>query len=409
MTKIKVKTPLVEMDGDEMTRIIWALIKEKLILPYLDVDLHYFDLSVQHRDATEDKVTTEAALAVKKFGVGVKCATITPDEARVKEFSLKKMWKSPNGTIRNILEGTVFREQIICKNIPRLVPGWEKPIIIGRHAFGDQYKATDFKVPGKGKLTLTFTPADGSAPIQHEVFEYPESGVALAMYNVDSSIRGFARTCFNYALSKRLPMYFSSKNTILKAYDGRFKDIFEEVYENEFSAKFKEFGLTYEHRLIDDMVAYSLKSEGGFVWACKNYDGDVQSDIVAQGFGSLGLMTSVLMTEDGKTIETEAAHGTVTRHYRQHQQGKETSTNPIASIFAWTRGLIFRGKFDNTPEVVRFAETLEQVCIQSVEEGKMTKDLAVCLKGAKVEAKDYLSTTAFIDALGVALKAALAK
>ena len=409
MTKIKVKTPLVEMDGDEMTRIIWALIKEKLILPYLDVDLHYFDLSVQHRDATEDKVTTEAALAVKKFGVGVKCATITPDEARVKEFSLKKMWKSPNGTIRNILEGTVFREPIICKNIPRLVPGWEKPIIIGRHAFGDQYKATDFKVPGKGKLTLTFTPADGSAPIQHEVFEYPESGVALAMYNVDSSIRGFARTCFNYALSKRLPMYFSSKNTILKAYDGRFKDIFEEVYENEFSAKFKEFGLTYEHRLIDDMVAYSLKSEGGFVWACKNYDGDVQSDIVAQGFGSLGLMTSVLMTEDGKTIETEAAHGTVTRHYRQHQQGKETSTNPIASIFAWTRGLIFRGKFDNTPEVVRFAETLEQVCIQSVEEGKMTKDLAVCLKGAKVEAKDYLSTTAFIDALGVALKAALAK
>ncbi len=404
MPKIKVKTPLVEIDGDEMTRIIWKMIKDKLLLPYLDVDLKYFDLSIQNRDATEDKVTVEAGNAIKKYGVGVKCATITPDEARVKEFNLKKMWKSPNGTIRNILEGTVFREPIICKNVPRLVPGWEQPIIIGRHAFGDQYKATDFKVPGKGKLTLSFVPEDGGAPISHEVFEFPESGVALAMYNVDSSIRGFARTCFNYALLKKLPIYFSSKNTILKAYDGRFKDLFAEIYEREFATKFKELGLTYEHRLIDDMVAFALKTSGGFVWACKNYDGDVQSDIVAQGFGSLGLMTSVLLTEDGKTIETEAAHGTVTRHYRMHQQGKETSTNPIASIFAWTRGLHYRGLFDATPEVVTFAEKLERVCIQTVEAGKMTKDLAVCIHGDRLQASHYLTTQGFIGAVADALR-----
>ena len=404
MAKIKVKTPLVEIDGDEMTRIIWDLIKQKLILPFLDIDLKYFDLGIQHRDATDDQVTVQSAEAIKKYGVGVKCATITPDEARVKEFNLKKMWKSPNGTIRNILEGTVFREPIICANVPRLVPGWNKPIIIGRHAFGDQYKATDFKVPGKGTLTIKFTPADGGAPIEHEVFKFPEAGVALGMYNVDSSIRGFARTCFNYALSKRMPMYLSTKNTILKAYDGRFKDIFQEVYDAEFKSPFSELGLTYEHRLIDDMVAYALKSEGGVVWACKNYDGDVQSDIVAQGFGSLGLMTSVLMTEDGKTIETEAAHGTVTRHYRMHQQGKETSTNPIASIFAWTRGLVYRGRFDNTPEVVAFAEKLERVCIETVEKGVMTKDLAVCIHGNAVASSHYVTTQGFIDAVAMRMR-----
>jgi len=404
MAKIKVKTPLVEIDGDEMTRIIWKLIREQLILPFFDVDLKYFDLGIEHRDATEDKVTVQSAEAIKQYGVGVKCATITPDEARVKEFNLKKMWKSPNGTIRNILEGTVFREPIICSNVPRLVPGWKKPIIIGRHAFGDQYKATDFKTPGKGKLTIKFTPADGSKPIEHEVYDFQESGVALAMYNVDSSIRGFARTCFNYAISKKMPMYLSTKNTILKAYDGRFKDIFAEVFENEFKGPMTELGLTYEHRLIDDMVAYALKSDGGVVWACKNYDGDVQSDIVAQGFGSLGLMTSVLMTEDGKTIETEAAHGTVTRHYRMHQQGKETSTNPIASIFAWTRGLVYRGRFDNTPDVVSFAERIEKTCIQVVESGTMTKDLAACLHGNNVTSSQFVTTNAFIDAVACKLQ-----
>lgn len=399
MKKIKVATPLVEIDGDEMTRIIWASIKSKLILPYLDIDLKYFDLSIESRDKTEDKITIEAGEAIKKFGVGVKCATITPDEARVKEFGLKKMWKSPNGTIRNILDGTVFREPIVCKNIPRLVPHWGKPIVVARHAFGDQYKATDFVVPSKGKLTITFTPDDGSAPIQHEVHKFPSSGVALAMYNQDNSIKSFARSCFNYGLLQNLRVYFSSKNTILKAYDGRFKDIFAEVFEKEFKAEFTKRGLTYEHRLIDDMVAYALKSEGGYIWGCKNYDGDVQSDIVAQGFGSLGLMTSVLMTEDGKTIEAEAAHGTVTRHYRLHQQGKETSTNPMASIFAWTRGLAYRGKFDNNQELIKFAETLESVCIATVEGGKMTKDLAVCIHGSDAPRSSYLTTEQFLDAV----------
>lgn len=399
MAKIKVKTPLVEIDGDEMTRIIWKNIREKMILPFLDIELKYFDLGIEHRDATEDKVTVDSAKAIKQYGVGVKCATITPDEARVKEFNLKKMWKSPNGTIRNILEGTVFREPIVCKNVPRLVPGWENPITIGRHAFGDQYKATDFKVPGKGKLTIKFTPEGGGTPIEHEVFDFTGSGVALSMYNVDSSIRGFARTCFNYALSKKQHLYFSTKNTILKAYDGQFKDIFAEVYKEEFESKFKPLGLSYEHRLIDDMVAFCLKSSGGYVWACKNYDGDVQSDIVAQGFGSLGLMTSVLMSEDGKTIETEAAHGTVTRHYRLHQEGKETSTNPIASIFAWTRGLIYRGTFDGTPDVVAFAKKIEEVCVKTVESGKMTKDLAICIHGNSVTRSQYLSTDEFIAAV----------
>lgn len=403
MTKIKVKTPLVEIDGDEMTRIIWKNIREQLILPFLDIDLKYFDLGIESRDKTDDKVTVASANAIKEYGVGVKCATITPDEARVKEFNLKKMWKSPNGTIRNILEGTVFREPIVCKNVPRLVPGWTSPITIGRHAFGDQYKATDFKVPGKGKLTIKFTPEGGGAPIEHEVFDFTGSGVALSMYNTDSSIRGFARTCFNYALSKKQPLYFSSKNTILKAYDGQFKDIFAQVYKDEFEAKFKPLGLTYEHRLIDDMVAYCLKSAGGYVWACKNYDGDVQSDIVAQGFGSLGLMTSVLMSEDGKTIETEAAHGTVTRHYRLHQEGKETSTNPIASIFAWTRGLIYRGTFDNTPDVVAFAKKIEDVCVKTVESGKMTKDLAICVHGSNVSRSQYLSTNEFMAEIAKAL------
>ena len=379
MAKIKVKNPVVEMDGDEMTRIIWQWIREQLILPYLDIDLKYYDLSVEMRDQTADKITVDSANAIKQYGVGVKCATITPDEDRVKEFNLKKMWKSPNGTIRNILGGVVFREPIVMQNVPRLIPGWTDPIVVGRHAFGDQYKATDFLVPGPGKLRLVWEGDDGSK-IDEEVFHYPSSGVALAMYNLDDSIRDFARASLNYGLGLGWPVYLSTKNTILKAYDGRFKDLFEEVYTTEgFKEKFAAAGITYEHRLIDDMVASALKWSGKFVWACKNYDGDVQSDQVAQGFGSLGLMTSVLMTPDGKTIEAEAAHGTVTRHYRQHQQGKATSTNPIASIFAWTRGLIYRGKFDDTPDVVRFAETLEKVCVDTVESGKMTKDLAILI------------------------------
>jgi len=379
VAKIKVRNPIVELDGDEMTRIIWQFIKDKLILPYLDLELVYFDLSIQNRDATDDQVTVEAAHAIKEYGVGVKCATITPDEARVTEFGLKKMWRSPNGTIRNILGGTVFRAPIICKNVPRLVPGWKKPIVIGRHAFGDQYRATDFVVEGPGRLTMRFEPADGGKAVEHEVFEYPGGGVAMAMYNLDDSIRGFARACFNYGLDVGWSVYLSTKNTILKAYDGRFKDLFMEVFDAEFKDRFEAAGIHYEHRLIDDMVAAALKWEGGFVWACKNYDGDVQSDIVAQGFGSLGLMTSVLMTPDGKTVEAEAAHGTVTRHYRLHQQGKETSTNPIASIFAWTRALTYRGRFDDTPEVSRFAETLEKVCVDTVESGYMTKDLALLI------------------------------
>ena len=395
MRKIKVANPLVELDGDEMTRIIWRLIRERLILPYLDIYLKQYDLSIESRDRSEDQITVDAAMAIKKYGVGVKCATITPDEARVREFNLKKMWRSPNGTIRNILDGTVFREPIVCKNVPRLVPNWTRPIIIGRHAFGDQYRATDFKVPGPGKLTITFTPKDGGKPITHDVFEFLGGGVALAMYNVDESIRGFARACLNYGLSRGLPVYMSTKNTILKAYDGRFKDIFQEVYENEFKAKFAAKKLTYEHRLIDDMVAAALKWHGDFVWACKNYDGDVQSDSIAQGFGSLGLMTSVLLSPDGRTVEAEAAHGTVTRHYRMWQQGKETSTNPIASIFAWTRGLKYRGQFDQTPEVIRFAETLERVCVETVESGHMTKDLAL-LVGPD---HPWLNTEAFLDKL----------
>ncbi|MBU6234877.1 MAG: NADP-dependent isocitrate dehydrogenase [Alphaproteobacteria bacterium] len=403
MAKIKVKTPLVELDGDEMTRIIWQMIRERLILPYLDVDLKYYDLSVQHRDATEDKVTVDSANAIKQYGVGVKCATITPDEARVKEFNLKKMWKSPNGTIRNILNGTVFREPIICKNVPRTVPIWSQPIIIGRHAFGDQYKATDVKIPGAGTLTMTFKPADGSAAQEWEVFKFEDSGVAMAMYNVDESIRGFARACLNYGLSRNYPVYLSTKNTILKAYDGRFKDIFQQVYDSEFKARFEAAKLTYEHRLIDDMVASAMKWSGGFVWACKNYDGDVQSDSVAQGFGSLGLMTSVLLTPEGDCVEAEAAHGTVTRHYRLHQQGKETSTNPIASIFAWTQGLKYRGQFDNTPDVSGFAATLERVCIETVEAGDMTKDLAVLISADH----PYLSTNAFMEKIDSNLKRAL--
>jgi len=403
MAKIKVVNPIVELDGDEMTRIIWQYIKDKLILPYLDVDLVYYDLGVKHRDDTGDQVTIDAANAIKKHGVGVKCATITPDEQRVEEFALKKMWKSPHGTIRNILDGTVFREPIICKNVPRLVPGWTKPIVIGRHAFGDQYRATDLKIPGPGKLSIKFVPKDGSAPFEQEVFDFPAAGVALGMYNLDESIRGFARACMNYGLAKNWPVYLSTKNTILKVYDGRFKDIFQEVFDAEFKAKFEKAGITYEHRLIDDMVAAALKWEGGFVWACKNYDGDVQSDTVAQGFGSLGLMTSVLLSPDGKTVEAEAAHGTVTRHYREHQKGKETSTNPIASIFAWTRGLIYRAKFDNTPEVARFAETLEKVCVDTVESGFMTKDLATLI-GPK---QGWLTTTQFLEKLDENLKIAM--
>ncbi|KJS37178.1 MAG: isocitrate dehydrogenase [Rhodospirillaceae bacterium BRH_c57] len=395
MSKIKVATPVVELDGDEMTRIIWQFIKEKLILPYLDVDLKYYDLSIQKRDETDDQITIDSAKAIQKYGVGVKCATITPDEERVEEFGLKKMWKSPNGTIRNILDGTVFREPIICKNVPRYVPGWTQPIVIGRHAFGDQYKATDFKVPGKGTLTMKFQPEDGGAPVEYEIFKFPSAGVAMGMYNLDESIRGFARACMNYGLMRNWPVYLSTKNTIMKAYDGRFKDIFQEVFDKEFADQFKAKGITYEHRLIDDMVACCMKWSGGFVWACKNYDGDVQSDTVAQGFGSLGLMTSVLMTPDGKTIEAEAAHGTVTRHYRLHQQGKETSTNPIASIFAWTRGLKFRGQFDNTPDVVKFAEDLEKVCVEAVEDGKMTKDLAILIGPDQ----PWQTTTQFLEEL----------
>lgn len=408
MSKIKVANPIVEMDGDEMTRIIWKNIKDKLIFPYLELDIKYFDLGMENRDATDDKVTVEAAEATLKYNVAVKCATITPDEARVKEFGLKKMWKSPNGTIRNIVGGTVFREPIICSNVPRLVPGWTKPINIGRHAFGDQYRATDTVIKGKGKLTMTFTPEDGSEAKSWDIYDYQGDGVGMAMYNTDESIYGFARSCFNQALMRNWNLYFSSKNTILKAYDGRFKDIFQEVYEKEYKDQFTAAGITYEHRLIDDMVAFCLKSEGGFVWACKNYDGDVQSDIVAQGFGSLGLMTSALITPDGKTMEAEAAHGTVTRHYRQHQQGKKTSTNPIASIFAWTQGLAFRGKLDGNEELIRFAKTLEQVCVEVVESGKMTKDLAVCIHGDKVEPEHYLYTEDFLDAIDQALKAKMA-
>ncbi|ACY99737.1 MULTISPECIES: NADP-dependent isocitrate dehydrogenase [Thermomonospora] len=401
MPKIKVAGPVVELDGDEMTRIIWKFIKDQLILPYLDIDLKYYDLGIQNRDATDDQVTVDAANAIKKYGVGVKCATITPDEARVEEFGLKQMWRSPNGTIRNILGGVVFREPIIVSNIPRLVPGWTKPIVIGRHAHGDQYKATDFKVPGPGTLTITYTPDDGSEPIQFEVARYPEGGgVAMGMYNFRKSIEDFARASFRYGLDRNYPVYLSTKNTILKAYDGMFKDVFAEIYENEFKEEFEARGLTYEHRLIDDMVACALKWEGGYVWACKNYDGDVQSDTVAQGFGSLGLMTSVLMTPDGRTVEAEAAHGTVTRHYRLHQQGKPTSTNPIASIFAWTRGLAHRGKLDNTPEVIKFAETLEQVCIETVESGQMTKDLALLIS----KDQPWLTTQEFLHALDVNLQ-----
>ena len=403
MSKIKVKTPVVEIDGDEMTRIIWQKIKDKLIFPYLDIDLKYYDLGIEKRDETNDQITVDSANAIKEYGVGVKCATITPDEARVEEFGLKEMYRSPNGTIRNILGGTVFRQPIICQNVPRLVPGWTRPIVIGRHAFGDQYRATDFVVPGAGKLTMTFTPADGGEPVTREVFDFPDGGVAMSMYNLDESIRGFARACMNYGLDLGWPVYLSTKNTIMKAYDGRFKDLFEEVFEAEFADKFRAAGITYEHRLIDDMVACALKWDGGFVWACKNYDGDVQSDTVAQGFGSLGLMTSVLMTPDGKTVEAEAAHGTVTRHYSQHQQGKETSTNPIASIFAWTRGLSYRAKFDDTPDVAAFADTLEKVCIQTVERGQMTKDLALLISGEQ----PFLTTDAFLDALDANLKRAM--
>jgi isocitrate dehydrogenase len=401
--RIAVKGPVVELDGDEMTRIIWQFIKDRLIRPYLEVDLRYYDLSIQNRDATDDRVTVDAAEAIKACGVGVKCATITPDEARVKEFGLKSMWKSPNGTIRNILGGVIFREPIIISNIPRLVPGWTKPIVVGRHAFGDQYRATDTRIPGKGTLTLTFTPADGSKPMEFKVYDFPGPGVALAMYNLDDSIREFAQASFRYGLARNFPVYLSTKNTILKAYDGRFKDLFQEVFDREFKAEFAAKGLTYEHRLIDDMVASALKWDGGYVWACKNYDGDVQSDIVAQGFGSLGLMTSVLMTPDGKTVEAEAAHGTVTRHYRQHQQGKATSTNPIASIFAWTRGLAHRGKLDGTPEVTRFAETLERVCIETVEAGKMTKDLAILIGPQQ----GWLTTEDFLAAIDSGLARAV--
>src|SRR5210317_2405603 len=395
MYKIKVENPVVDLDGDEMTRIIWKLIKEKLILPYLDIDIQYYDLGIQSRDETDDQITIDSAEAIKKHKVGIKCATITPDEDRVVEFGLKKMWRSPNGTIRNIVGGTIFREPIIMKNVPRYVQGWTKPICIGRHAFGDQYKATDLVTKGKGKLTMTFTPEDGSEPQSFEVYNFQEGGVAMAMYNIDSSIYGFARSSFNQALKKGWNLYFSTKNTILKAYDGRFKDIFEEVYVNEFKDQFKAAGITYEHRLIDDMVAAAMKWNGGFVWACKNYDGDVQSDTVAQGFGSLGLMTSTLVTPDGKTMEAEAAHGTVTRHYRQHQQGKETSTNPIASIFAWTRGLAHRGKLDDNSELVKFSNTLEEVCVEAVEKGHMTKDLAILIgKDTK-----FLSTNQFLETL----------
>ncbi len=406
--KIKVANPVVELDGDEMTRIIWKFIKDKLILPYLEVDIKYYDLGMEYRDETNDQVTIDAANAIKQYGVGIKCATITPDEQRVEEFKLKQMWKSPNGTIRNILDGTVFREPIVCSNVPRLVPNWTAPICIGRHAFGDQYRATDFVTKGKGKLTVKFEGEDGTVQ-EFEVFNFKGDGVALAMYNTDESIYGFARSCFNQALTKKWPLYLSTKNTILKKYDGRFKDIFEEVYQNEFKAKYADAGITYEHRLIDDMVASALKWNGNFVWACKNYDGDVQSDIVAQGFGSLGLMTSVLVTPNGTVMEAEAAHGTVTRHYREHQKGKPTSTNPIASIFAWTRGLEFRGKLDGNQALVNFCQALETVCVEVVESGKMTKDLAVCIYGNKVNhGEHYLYTEEFLDALDTALQAKLA-
>ena len=405
MSKIKVKNPVVEMDGDEMTRIIWSFIKEQLILPYLDIDLKYFDLSIENRDATDDQVTIDSAEATKLYGVAVKCATITPDEERVEEFGLKKMWKSPNGTIRNILGGVIFREPIVISNIPRLVPGWTKPIIIGRHAFGDQYRATDTVIPGPGSLTLTYTPTDGGEPMELDVYDFPSGGVAMAMYNLDDSIRDFARASMRYGLDRGVPVYLSTKNTIMKAYDGRFKDLFAEVFEAEFKADFDKAGLTYEHRLIDDMVACAMKWEGGYVWACKNYDGDVQSDTVAQGFGSLGLMTSVLMTPDGNTVEAEAAHGTVTRHYRQHQQGKPTSTNPIASIFAWTRGLDYRGRMDGTPEVSEFAQTLERVCIETVESGKMTKDLALLISADQ----PFQTTQEFLASIDENLQKAMAK
>ena len=405
MSKIKVKNPVIEVDGDEMTRIIWEFIKEKLILPYIDVDLHYYDLGIENRDKTNDQVTIDSAEAIKKHGVGIKCATITPDEDRVTEFDLKTMWRSPNGTIRNILGGTVFREPIVCKNIPKLVPGWTDPIVIGRHAFGDQYRATDFRVPGKGKLSIKWTPEDPTAyPIEQDVFDFPSSGIAMAMYNLDDSIRDFARACMNYALMRKWPVYLSTKNTILKAYDGRFKDLFQEVYEEEFQAEFESHGVAYEHRLIDDMVAAALKWNGKFVWACKNYDGDVQSDTVAQGFGSLGLMTSVLMTPDGKTIEAEAAHGTVTRHYRMHQKGEATSTNPIASIFAWTRGLSYRGKMDENEALIDFASKLEKVCVDTVESGNMTKDLAILVS----ENQKWLNTQEFLAKIDQNLQTVIA-
>ena len=400
MAKIKVKNPIVELDGDEMTRIIWAFIKDKLIKPYLDIELKYFDLGMQNRDKTNDQVTIDCAKAVQKYGAGVKCATITPDEARVKEFKLKKMWRSPNGTIRNIIGGTIFREPIICKNVPRLVPGWKDTVIVGRHAFGDQYRATDFKVPGKGKMTIKWESEDGKNKIEREVFDFTGSGIALSMYNLDDSIRDFARACMNYGVVRKWPVYFSSKNTILKAYDGRFKDIFEEVFQKEFKKKFDEIGITYEHRLIDDMVACAMKWSGKYIWACKNYDGDVQSDTVAQGYGSLGLMTSVLRTPDGKIAKAEAAHGTVTRHFRLHQQGKETSTNPIASIFAWTRGLSHRGKLDGNNELIKFADALEKVCIETVEGGSMTKDLAILIS----KSQKFLTTNQFLESIGSNLK-----
>ena len=405
MAKIKVKTPVVELDGDEMTRIIWGFIKDKLILPYLDVDLKYYDLGIEYRDQTDDQVTVDAANAIKQYGVGVKCATITPDEQRVEEFKLKKMWRSPNGTIRNILDGTIFREPIICKNVPRLVPHWSQPIVIGRHAYGDIYRATEAKIPGPGKVTLTYQPADGSPAQVMEVHDFKGPGVTMGMHNTNASITGFARASFNYGLARNFPVYLSTKNTILKAYDGSFKDIFQDVFDKEFADKFKAAGLTYEHRLIDDMVACALKWEGGYVWACKNYDGDVQSDIVAQGFGSLGLMTSVLLSPDGSTVESEAAHGTVTRHFREHQKGRETSTNPIASVFAWTRGLIYRGRFDNTPDVTAFAETLERVCVETVESGAMTKDLAVLIG----KDQPWLNTQAFLAKIDENLGKAMAK
>jgi isocitrate dehydrogenase len=404
VAKIKVENPVVELDGDEMTRIIWSFIKEQLILPYLDVELEYYDLGIESRDATEDRITVEAAEAIKRHGVGVKCATITPDEARVEEFGLKEMYRSPNGTIRNILGGVIFREPIVISNIPRLVPGWTKPIVIGRHAFGDQYRATDMVVPGAGTLTLTYTPKNGSAPVELDVYDFPGGGISMAMYNLDESIREFARASLRYGLDRGFPVYMSTKNTILKRYDGRFKDLFAEIYESEFKDEFEAAGLTYEHRLIDDMVAAALKWEGGYVWACKNYDGDVQSDTVAQGFGSLGLMTSVLMSADGKTVEAEAAHGTVTRHYRRHQQGNPTSTNPIASIFAWTRGLAARGRMDDTPEVAQFAETLERVCVETVESGKMTKDLALLVGGGQ----EYQTTQEFLASIDENLRRAMA-